>query len=49
MDKGSDIEKDETFLEILKHKENSNPRIDQKVLFITTDCWLAQLGPRKSS
>ena len=44
-----DNEKNEDFLEILKHKENSNPRIDQKVLFITTDCWLAQLGPRKSS
>ena len=49
MDKNSVIEKNETFLEILKHKEDVNTQVDQKVLFITTDCWLAQLGPRKNS
>jgi len=41
-------EKDETFLEILKKESNNNPQIDQKNIFITTDCWLAQLGKRRN-
>ena len=49
MDKNSVTEENETFLEILNHKEDINPQVDQKVLFITTDCWLAQLGPRKNN
>ena len=42
-------EKNEEFLEILQNEENLIPKVDQKVLFITTDSWLAQLGSRKNS
>ena len=48
MEKNIDNEKSEVFLEILKNEESSNPKIDQKIIFTTTDCWLAQLGPRKN-
>ena len=44
-----DNEKNEDFLEILQNKEGSISKVDQKVLFITTDSWLAQLGSRKNS
>ena len=44
-----DKEQNETFLEILQNEEGLISKIDQKVLFITTDSWLAQLGPRKNS
>ena len=44
-----DSKKNEDFLEILQNKEGSISKIDQKVLFITTDSWLAQLGSRKNS
>ena len=42
-------EKNESFLEILQNEEGLISKVDQKVLFITTDSWLAQLGSRKSS
>ena len=48
MEKITDYEKNENFLEILKDQENFNPKIDQKYLFITTDSWLAQLGSRRN-
>ena len=38
-----------TFLEILQSEEGLISKVDQKVLFITTDSWLAQLGSRKNS
>ena len=45
-----DIEQNESFLEILQNEEEGLvSKVDQKVLFITTDSWLAQLGSRKSS
>ena len=44
-----DYEKNEDFLEILQNKEGLISKVDQKVLFITTDSWLAQLGSRKNS
>ena len=44
-----DQKKNEEFLEILQNEESLNSKIEQKVLFITTDSWLAQLGPRKNS
>ena len=44
-----DQDKNEEFLEILQNEESLNSKIEQKVLFITTDSWLAQLGPRKNS
>ena len=44
-----DHEKNEDFLEILQNEESLNSKVEQKVLFITTDIWLTQLGPRKSS
>ena len=44
-----DQEKNEEFLEILQNEESLNSKIEQKVLFITTDSWLAQLGSRKNS
>ena len=49
MDKKIDTEINQDFLEILGSKENSDPQIDQKILFITTDSWLAQLGSRKEN
>ena len=44
-----DQEKNDRFLEILQNEENLNSKIEQKILFITTDSWLAQLGSRKNS
>ena len=44
-----DNKKNEEFLEILENKEGLISKVDQKVLFITTDSWLAQLGSRKNS
>ena len=42
-------QKNEDFLEILRNEENIDSNVEQKVLFITTDNWLAQLGSRKNS
>ena len=42
-----DNEKNDSFLEILKCEEGLNSKVDQKILFVTTDCWLAQLGSKK--
>ena len=44
-----DKEQNESFLEILQNEEGLISKVDQKVLFITTDSWLAQLGLRKNS
>ena len=44
-----DKEKNEKFLEVLQNEENFNSKVEQKVSFITTDSWLAQLGSRKNS
>ena len=44
-----DNEKNEDFLEILQSEEDLISKVDKKVLFITTDSWLAQLGSRKNS
>ena len=44
-----DKEQNETFLEILQNEEGLISKVDQKILFITTDSWLAQLGSRKNS
>ena len=44
-----DKEQNDSFLEILQNKEGLISKVDQKVLFITTDSWLAQLGSRKNS
>ena len=44
-----DKEQNKTFLEILQNEEGLISKVDQKVLFITTDSWLAQLGSRKNS
>ena len=49
MYENKDQEKSKEFLEILQNEEILNSKIEQKVLFITTDNWLAQLGPRKNS
>ena len=49
MYKNIDQEKNQEFLEILQNEESLNSKIEQKVLLITTDSWLAQLGPRKNS
>ena len=49
MNKKIDKEKNESFLEVLQNEEGLISKIDQKILFITTDSWLAQLGSRKSS
>ena len=47
MDKVIDNNKNENFLEVLNSQENLDSKSDQNTLFITTDCWLAQLGSRK--
>ena len=44
-----DKEKNETILEILQNEEGITSKSDQKVLFITTDSWLAQLSLRKKN
>ena len=44
-----DNEKNKDFLEILNNQENLDSKFDQKILFITTDSWLAQLGSRKKN
>jgi|TARA_B100000073_G_scaffold21164_1_gene16751 hypothetical protein len=44
-----DKEQNESFLEILQNEEGLISKADKKVLFITTDSWLAQLGSRKNS
>ena len=44
-----DKEQNESFLEILQNEEDLISKVEQKVLFITTDSWLAQLGSRKNS
>ena len=44
-----DEEQNESFLEILQNEDGLISKVDQKVLFITTDSWLAQLGSRKNS
>mgnify|MGYP001245275553 FL=1 len=44
-----DKEQNESFLEILQNEEGLISKVEQKVLFITTDSWLAQLGSRKNS
>ena len=49
MDENIDQKKNENFLEVLQNEEDLNSKVEQKVLFITTDSWLAQLGSRKNS
>ena len=44
-----DKEQNESFLEILQNEEGLISKVEQKVLFITTDSWIAQLGTRKNS
>ena len=44
-----DQEKNQNLLEVLQNEEDLNSKVEQKVLFITTDSWLAQLGSRKNS
>ena len=47
MEKNIDNDKNKNFLEVLYNQEDTNFKVDRKILFITTDCWLAQLGSRK--
>ena len=49
MNEKLDNEQNEAFLEILQNEEGLISKVEQKVLFITTDSWLAQLGSRKNS
>ena len=49
MDENIDKEKNESFLEILQNEEGLISKVDQKVLFIPTDSWLAQLGTRRNN
>ena len=49
MHENIDKEKNEAFLEILQNEETLTSKVDQKVLFITTDSWLAQLGSRRNN
>ena len=49
MEKNIDNKKNEAFLEILQNDESLNHKINQNILIITTDCWLAQLGARKNN
>ena len=49
MNEKLDKDQNNSFLEILQNEEGLISKVDQKVLFITTDSWLAQLGSRKNS
>ena len=49
MNEKIDKEKNESFLEVLQNEKSLNSKIEQKILIITTDSWLAQLGRRKNS
>ena len=49
IDENKDIEKNENFLEILQNEEGLISKVDQKVLFLTTDIWISQLGTRRNS
>tara|TARA_B100000900_G_scaffold315851_1_gene274759 strand:+ start:417 stop:566 length:150 start_codon:yes stop_codon:yes gene_type:complete len=49
MNEKIDMEQNESFLEVLQNQEGLISKVDQKILFITTDSWLAQLGSRKNS
>ena len=49
MSRKLDKEQNDSILEILQNEEGLISKVDQKVLFITTDSWLAQLGSRKNS
>ncbi len=49
MNQKIDKEQNESLLEILQSEEDLTSKVDQKVLFITTDSWLAQLSSRKNS
>ena len=40
-------DKNDNFLDVLNSQESLVSKADQKVLYVTTECWLAQLGPRK--
>ena len=42
-------EQNQSFFEVLQNEESLISKVEQKVLFITTENWLAQLGPRKNS
>ena len=44
-----DNDKNETILNVLKNENEQNVKSDKEILFITTDCWLAQLGSRKKN
>ena len=49
MHENIDKEKNESFLEILQNQEGLISEVDQKVLFVTTDSWVAQLGTRRNN
>ena len=49
MDNITNNEKNENFLEILNNEQSYNAENNQKIFFITTDSWLAQLGSRKNN
>ena len=49
MNEKIDKEQNVSFLEVLQNEEGLISKVEQKVLFITTDSWLAQLGSRKNS
>ena len=48
MDENVYKEKYESFLEILQNEEGLISKVDQEVLFVTTDSWIAQLGTRRN-
>ena len=49
MHENIDQENNKEFLEILQNEEGLDAKVEQKVIFMTTDSWLAQLGLRKNS
>ncbi len=49
MDENVYKEKYESFLEILQNEEGLISKVDQEVLFVTTDSWIAQLGTRRNN
>ena len=49
MDKNIEKDENNVFLEIIQNEENLISKGNQKVIFISTDNWLAQLGSRRNN
>ena len=49
MEKNVDNLRNEDFIEIMKNEESFDSNIEEKILLVTTDRWLAQLSSKKNN